>query len=276
MSLSLIVSSPLKAQQTAPPNRGWLFTYAVTGSLSANREDTSGFVFDVAIWRGTVRIAVRSGPMRALTGDRGAMLLRTGDSALIVLNPARQEALLTRAGELNSVLGGAMGSMQITVTDAASSTMATGAGPRVAGFATRRVDLAQRYTMQAAAGTLRRMARTEQVLQLDVSRVVARLDPGFRLFSEQFARSLGAPAPVRQALRALERGIAADFVMQSHLTSITVSANDTLRAESRSAVSEFRSDIVDPTTFVVPPGYRITEMSRLLQPRPRPATVPPP
>ena len=273
--LGVSITSALPAQRV-PRDRAWLFTWTVTGAVAGTARDTGESVVDVAIWRGVARLTVRRGALRALTGERGVLLLLASDSTITLVNPVRQEALVAQSTEFNSLLGGAIGSMQFDVSDVASRTTARGAGPRLLGFATRRVELAQHYSLQVGTGTVRRSLRTEQLHQLDVSRDVATLDPGFRAFSEHFARSLGVPAVVRSSLRALERDVPAGFLMQSHTTSITVVGSDTLRTETRSAVSTFRTDAVDTTTFAVPRGYRITEMSRLLHSRTRPGGVPPP
>ena len=272
--LGASITTALPAQPV-PRDRAWLFTWTVTGGVAGSARDTGESVVDVAIWRGVARIAVRSGALRAVTGERGVLLLRADDSTIALVNPVRQEAVVAQATDLNSLLGGAIGSMQLDVSDAASRTTARGAGPRILGFATRRVDVAQHYALQVGTGSMRRSLYTEQVHQLDVSRDVAKLDPGFRAFSEHFARSLGVPAAVRRSLRVLERDVPTGFLMQSHMTSTTVAGSDTLRTETRSAVSTFRTDAVDTTTFAVPAGYRITEMSRLLQSRTRHGGVPP-
>ena len=264
--------------QSPPRDRAWLFTYAVNGSVVGNPKDTGSLVFDVAIWRGVARIAARGGAWRALTGERGTVLVRDADSTVVALNPVRREALVAPATELSGLLGGMTGSVQMDVTDASSVTTARGAGPRLSGFSTRRVDLTQRYTVQVGNGTVKRSLRSDQLLELTLSRDVDRLDPGFRAFSEYFARSLAMPASVRRALRALERDVPVGFPLQSHSTSHTAVGSDTLRAETRSIVLMFRTEVIDTTTFEVPPSYRITEMSRLMQTRTRPlspATRPP-
>ena len=273
--LAAVVASTTLAQ-SQPRDRAWLFTYTVNGSVVGNPKDTGSMVFDVAIWRGVARITARGGALRALAGERGTVLLRTADSTVVALNPARQEALVAPATELSGLLGGGIpGAMQIDVTDVASVTTARGAGPRVSGFATRRVELTQRYTVQVGNGTVKRSLRTEQLLELTLSRDVDRLDSGFRAFSEFFARSLAVPAAVRRALRALERNIPVGFPLQSHSTSRTAVGSDTLRAEAQSTVSMLRTETVDTTTFAVPAGYRITEMSRLLHTRARPSSLAP-
>ena len=127
--------------QSPPCDRAWLFTYTVNGSVVGNPKDTGSMVFDVAIWRGVARITARGGAWRALTGARGTVLLRKADSTVVALNPVRQEALVAPATELSGMPGGITGSMQFDVTNASSVTTARGAGPRLSGFATRRVDL---------------------------------------------------------------------------------------------------------------------------------------
>lgn len=280
MTVTLLAAAVASTAHAQPPprDRAWLFTYHVTGSVVGNPKDTGNMVFDVAVWRGVARITARGGAWRALTGEGGTVLLRKADSTVVALNPARQEALVAPATELSALLGGMTGSMQLDVTDASSVTTSRGAGPRLSGFATRRVDLTQHYSLQVGNGTMKRSLSSEQLLELTLSRDVDRLDPGFRAFSDYFARSLAVPAAVRRALRALERDVPVGFPLQSHSTSQTAVGSDTLRAETRSIVSMLRTEVVDTTTFAVPPSYRITEMRRLMQTRARPlspATRPP-
>ena len=161
-----------------------------------------------------------------------------------------------------------MGAMQAVVSDAASVTHLRGAGPGLLGFTTRRVEFEQHYALMIASSTARRTVRSEQTVQLDVSHEIAGLDPGFVAFNEYFARSLGVPGAVRQALRAVERDLTIAFPLQSVTTTVAVSGPDTLRTQSHSAVSAFRTEAVDTNTFRVPADYRITDMSRLLQSRP--------
>lgn len=269
--LAAFVGTPLSAQKSAPRDRAWLFTYTLNAAIAGSARDTGGVVLEVAIWRGIARIEVRSGPLRSLTGDRGTLLLRGADSTITVLNPTKHDALAGRAQDLGLLLGGAMGAMQAEVSDAVSVTHLRGAGPTLLGYATRRVEFEQQYDIRIGSATARRSVRSEQTMQLDVSRVIARLDPGFVAFNEYFARSLGVPGAVRQALRAAEGDLAAGFPLQSVTTTVAVSGVDTLHTQSHSAVSAFRTEAVDTNTFRVPADYRITDMSRLLQSRPRPA-----
>jgi hypothetical protein len=48
-------------------------------------------------------------------------------------------------------------------------------------------------------------------------------------------------------------------------TALTVSGSDTLQMVTRSEMTALRRAPVDTTTFFLPAGYRVTEMSRLLQ-----------
>jgi hypothetical protein len=165
-------------------------------------------------------------------------------------------------------MGGPAGTAQFTVTEVQSATRQLGSGPRALGSATRRAELSQQYALAIRAGTVQRQLRTEQQLVLDISRDVGRLDPGFRAFSEQFARALGVPGPVRAQLRAAERGVPEGFPVATTTTTLTVSGADTLRTTTRAEASALRRQRVDTSTFAVPTGFRVTEMGRLLQRRP--------
>ena len=251
---------------SAAPAQGWNFTYSVTVSAAGRASDDGGLTLDVAIWHGTARITVRDGALRTLTGDHGTMLVRSSDSTIVVLNPTRRDALVARANELGAlVAGGQAGAVPIDVSAVWSATHQRGAGPRMFGFATQRVEIAQRYTVQLASPTVKRSIRTVQAVQLDISRDLQKLDPGFRAFSELFARALDMPAAVRAALLAVERGVPRGFPVRSSTTAQTVVGSDTLRTERRAEVTAFSRGPVDTATFAVPSGYRVTEMRRLLQ-----------
>jgi hypothetical protein len=225
--LMVLASPDVSAQRTTA--QGWQFSYAVRPTADGKPIVGGEMVFDVAIWNGVARIAVRQGPMQPLTGDSGVILLRATDSTLAIVNVARREVLRASLGELGAAMGGPAGSAQLSVTDVRSTTRQMGSGPRTLGSPTRRAALTQRYTLAIRAGTMQRELRTEQQLVLDISRDIARLDPGFRAFGEQFARALGVPGPVRVRLRAAERGLPEGFPVSTTTTTLTVSGSDTLR-----------------------------------------------
>jgi hypothetical protein len=263
--------------QAAPQPVGWAFRYGIVASAAGRPLENGTVQMDVAIWHGIARITVRSGPLRAIAGDNGTILVRSQDSSVVVLNPARREALVATPDELGALLGGAAAGMQVAVSDVTSVTRPRGSGPTTAGFATQRVELEQQYTLEVKAATAKRSIHTAQRVQLDVSRPVQRLDPGFRAFAQHFARSLGVPGPVRAQLRAAERRVPDGFPLHITTSAVTVAGTDSLRTESEATVTAFRTEAVDTATFLVPAGYRITEMRRLLQPRGRaPASSPPP
>ena len=227
--------------------------------------------YDVTIWRGVVRIAVRSGPMQRLAGENGILLVRAADSVISIVNPARREILQVASAEFASLLsGGPPGGMRLTVSDVSSRTRVLGKGDPLGTYATQRHQLDQRYTLQVAATNMQRNIRNEQVTTLDISRDIDRLDPGFRAFAEQFARSLGQPSAVRRALITATRPPLRGFPVRSTTQAVTMSGTDTLRSETRTAISAPHREVVDSMSFRVPPEYRVTDMSRLLRPRRQP------
>lgn len=258
------------AQSPAGRNGAWLFTYTISPTASGRAVQGGEQVMDVAIWRGITRIVVRRGALRSMTGDAGTMLLQSTDSTLAVINPARREVLTGALNDLAALMGGPGSTAPLEVADIQSVTHARGNGDASHGYVTRRVELAQRYTLRVNAPGMKRELRTEQVVTLDISRDIARLDTGFRRFAEQFARSLGLPEPVRRQLRAAERGIPSGFPVRTTTVGVTVAGSDTLRTTTRAELTHLRREAVDTSTFVVPSDYRVTEMTRLLQQRRKP------
>lgn len=253
------------AQAAAPAPTAWRFTWTIAPTADGKPIAGGSMVLDVAIWKGTVRISSQDGPLRTLTGADGTILLRTTDSTLSVIKPARQEVLSAAAGDLGALIGGPASGFPLEVSDVSSTTRMTGTGARAFGYATRRVELTQRYTLQVNTPTVRRSLRTEQVHDLEISREIARLDPGFRTFAEQFARSLGLPSAVRTRLRAIERSMPEGVPVRAMTTAVTVSGTDTLHTTTRAEMSALRQERVDTMTFLIPAAYRVTDMSRLLQ-----------
>lgn len=250
---------------------GWAFTYTVGSSAAGRPTEGIDMAYDVLVWRGAARIRVRSGPMKRLAGDSGVILVRATDSVLSVINPARREVLQAAVGDLSTMFaGGAPGGMQIEVTDVTSGARARGRGEPLASFATQRHQLEQRYTIRVNANAVQRSIRTEQQIAVDASVQIDQLDSGFRAFAEQFARSLGQPAAVRRALLAAKRTPFRGFPVRTVTQSVTISGSDTLRSETRAAISAPRRTVVDTTAFRLPADYRITDMSRLLRPRRQP------
>lgn len=259
-------SSPTVSARDA----AWLFTYSIVPTAAGQAVKGGTQVMDVAIWNGVVRITVREGALRLMTGDRGTMLLRARDSMLFVINPARRDVLRGSLSDLGAMMGGPGGSAPLEVVDVRSATRDRGVAAPLLRYATRRVELTQRYTLRISAPGVKRELRTEQMMTVDVSRDIATLDAGFRVFADQFSWSPGLPDTVRRVLRAAERGMPAGFPVRSTTVGTTVAGSDTLRTTTRSELTQFRREAVDTTTFVVPADYRLTEMTRLLQQRRRP------
>ena len=248
--------------------QAWHFVYTVRPTAAGKPIAAGEMVLDVAIWKGIARITVGHSPLRSVTGDSGVMLLRANDSTLAIVNPVRREVLRASVSELSAQMGGPTASPQLTVSDVRSTTRLLGDGPRTMGRATRRAELTQRYTLSIRTATIQRQLRTEQQVVLDISREIARLDPAFRAFAMQFARTLGVPGPARKQLRALERGLPDGFPVRASTSAVTVSGSDTILTTTLAEASALRRGGVDTLTFLVPAGYRVTEMSRLLQRRP--------
>ncbi len=271
-AVALVVLTAVSAVAQAPgaTTPAWHFTYRVAPSAAGRPMAGGEQVMDVAVWKGIARITVRSGPLRSLAGDGGTMLLRAADSTLVVINATRREVLTGRMGDLGALMGGPGAAAPIEVGEVRSTTRGLGHGAPLLGYPTQRVELTQRYTLRLNAPGITRELRTEQTITLDVSRGVGRLDPGFGVFADHFARSLGLPETVRRQLRAAERSVPAGFPVRSTTEGLTVSGTDTLHTTTRAELTDLRRTAVDTASFGVPPGYRVTEMSRLLGPRSRP------
>ncbi len=266
----VICSAPVcaaRAQPAAVVPQAWAFTWSITPTANERPVNGGAVILDVAIWRGSVRISVREGPMRLLTGDGGTLLLKATDSTLAVVKPARREVLTASASDLGALMGGPGNGIPLGISDVSSVTRIRGDGARAFGYRTRRVELAQRYTLTVSTPTMRRTIQTQQTHDIDISRDIARLDPGFGIFADHFARSLGLPGAVRARLRAVERSVPDGVPVRATIAAVTVSGSDTLRTATRVEMTALRREAVDTTTFVIPVGYRITEMSRLQQQR---------
>ncbi len=256
------------AQPAAARTQAWLFTYSVTPSADGKPLPGGDVLLEVAIWAGSARITVRQGALKAMTGENGTILIRTDDSTMAIVNPVTREVLKVATGEFGALMSGPIGAVPLEVSDVTSVTHDRGLDVRRLGYSTRRVELTQGYTLRLNAPVAQRSLRTDQQLQLSVSRDIGRLDAGFRAFAEQFGRSLALPASVRRKLRESERAVPAGFPVRSVTKAVTVSGSDTLRTTTRAEMTALRRERVDTSTFAIPAGFRITEMSRLMQ-RPR-------
>ncbi len=276
MALVCIAIAPdSAAAQSAKPARigampqGWSFLWTLTPQTEGRPVTGEAQVLDVAIWRGIARITVRAGALRSFTGEAGTMLLRSRDSVLAMVNPTRRETLTGTLSELAVMMGGAVSSA-VDVHDVHSTTRLIGAGAPILRFATRRAELTQRFTLLVNTAGMKRELRNEQVVTLDISRDVARLDPAFPVFAEQFARTLGVPLAMRRELRAAERGVPPGFPVRTVTTAVTIVGRDTVRTSTRAELTRLRWESVDTTTFVAPTDFRVTEMRRLIQRSGRP------
>ena len=272
--VGVLLASAHAAAQTvpvarpAPRTQAWLFSYATSVSATGRTGPGPSLTFDVAVWNGVARVTVRGTDFTALTGVRGALLVRAGDSLLLAVNPDKREVLRLPPGQLGNLIGGAVfGGMQLDVSEVSSTLRRGGAGPRIEGHASQHVTLEQRYTMTIGMNTVRRVIRSRQRVELDVSTSLSRLDRGFDAFARQVVRNVGTPAAVRAWLLPLERGLPRGFPLRSVTTAVAISGSDTVETKSESTISGLRREAVDTTMFRVPPDFRVTELSRLLQPR---------
>lgn len=260
--------APARAQVGATgASQAWAFTYTVGTTSEGQDVQGAAMVCDVRIWKGIAQVVVRSGPMRAITGERGVLLVSASDSALTIVDPQRREVLRAGSGDLAALMSPGQGGVRFDVSEVRSASRARGRGVSLDRYATQRMELDQRYTLQVTAGTMRRTLRNEQVITVDVSQAIERLDPGFRAFAERFAAALGQPREVRAALRAREGRVLRGVPVRTVTAALTISGSDTLRSETTAVLSALRREAVDTTTFRVPADYRVTDVNRLLRPR---------
>lgn len=268
--LACAVGTPAPAQRAATPERtqAWRFRHATTVETSRTAAGSApGLVMDVTIWNGIARVTFAGAAGGTLTGPRGALLVRAGDTLMAMVNPDRREVLVLPSTQLGTLLGGAPGGATMEVGDVSSTVRRGGAGPRIEGHATQHASVDQQFTITGGPATMRRTLRMEQHLELDISASLSRLDRGFEAFATQLLRSVGTPPAAVARLRALQRTLPAGFPARTVTTAITIAGGDTLRTTSTAAISQLRREPVDTTLFVVPGDYRVTELARLLQPR---------
>ena len=246
----------------------WLFSYATTVTANGRAATGPGLAFDVAVWRGVARVTVRGGAFAAVTGARGALLVRAGDTLIVAINPDKREVLVLPSGQLGDLIGGPVpGGLQLDISDVSSTIRRGGAGPRVEGHASQHLMIQQAYTMTIGINAMRRTIRNRQQVELDVSPSLSRLDRGFAAFAEQVVAGIGTPAAVRAMLRPLQRSLPPGFPVRSVTTAVIISGSDTVNTKSESAITGLRREVVDTTLFQAPPDFRVTELRRLLQPR---------
>jgi hypothetical protein len=265
LALTVTAATGLLAQRSTPP-RGWQFRYTIGTDTPDGASRGQEIVFDVTVWRAQARVAVRGGPLRMLVGDSGYVLVTSADTMVTAVNPTRREVLRLGSGGLAP--SGPMG-MAVAISDVVVRTQRRGAGARIAGFATERVESQQAYTMTVTAGSMRRSLRTDLRMAVEQSAAVLRLASGFGAFRDRVLTTLQPAAVARDTLRQHLRVFETAFPLSMHTTGSIVSGADTSMIATRGRLSDFRRIDVDTATFVPPAGFRVTEMRRLLQPRPR-------
>jgi hypothetical protein len=269
---AMLLAQAVVAQAGPLPSNGWTFQYEMsTMTAAAQPVPAADLLLNVEIWRGNARITVKRGALQSLTGAGGMILLRAGDSVLTIVKPDRREVLLVSSGELASIMGRSPNGPNIDVTNVSSTFTDRGASRPAFGYVGRSGELMQRFTLRLSSSTIRREIATQQKVNLVVSEAIARLDPGFKLFASRFARGFGQPAAIRRALEPLEQRVPSGFPLMTGTLSRVISGADTLETTTLVRVLALKRAVVDTTQFTLPADYRVTEMSRLLQPR-RPAT----
>ncbi len=245
-----------------------MFGYATTVTATGRAASGPTLAFDVAVWQGVARVTMRGGAFAAVTGARGALLVRAGDTLMFAINPEKREVLVLPSAQLGTLLGGPVpGGLQFDVSDVSSTIRRGGAGPRVEGHASQRVTVQQKYTMTIGMNAMTRTIRNQQQVDLNVSPSLSRLDRGFEAFAEQVIGSSGTPSAVRAMLRPLQRNLPPGFPVRSVTTAVVIAGADTLQTRSESAISRLRREVVDTMIFTVPRDFRVTELNRLTQPR---------
>jgi hypothetical protein len=263
---ALCILSRSATAQSAPVANGWRFQYVLSNPAPGGTAARSDVVLDVAIWKDRVRVDVRGGPLKALAGDSGYVLLSAADTLLSVVNPSRREVLILGSAGLAAA---APIAMQMTVSGVTVTTRRVGAGARIAGFATEKVESAQAYSVQIANGSMSRTIKTVRQVTLQRSDAIARLSPGFLAFAEQFLQAFDQPGPVRTALRPRTLELRRGFPVTSQTVGYAIVGSDSARVDASGRLQQFRAERVDSAMFFPPTAYRVTEMSRLLQQRPR-------
>jgi len=261
-------AQPRPAVKSAPREQAWLFSYTASVTGIGRPGAGTSVTFDVAVRNGVARVTAGGGAFATLSGARGALLVRAGDTLISAINPDKREVLVLAASQLGTLLGGPVpDGLQFDVSEVSSTIRRGGAGPRIEGHASRHVTLEQRYTLTIGMNAMRRVIRTQQQVEVDVSSSLSRLDRGFDAFIGQVVSNSGTPASVLAVLRPLQRTMPSGFPRRSGTAAVVISGSDTLRTRSESAISRLRREVVDTMTFRIPHDFRVTELSRLLQPR---------
>ncbi len=270
LAVQLLIARVASAQRAPARTAGWAFEYASTTSSQGQMVPALDLALDVVVWRGVARVTVRRGGLRTMTGTDGVILIRANDSVLTVVNPQRREALRVAPGDLGGTMGGGASGMQVQVSVIANTTRDIGAGTVSNGYPTKRIEQERTYTVEIGTPTLRRKVWTRQRIVTLLSNSVLKLDAGFVAFATQFLRPLGQPAAVYRALNPNARTAPQGFPLFVGTTMAVVTGGDSIETQTAAIVTRLRAQQVDTTSFLIPTGYRVTEMSRLLQQRAQP------
>lgn len=269
--LSAARPAPRPASRPVPRATGVTFKYRMTSSSDDKRAREMKNVFaTVSMQDGNIRMDYLEG--LTPTGQKNGYVLVQGETGkFIVVNPKDKQAMVMTADGFGSGLGALMNNpmLRMTISNTSFRYKDMGAGEPILGYKTRRVRTWYSSTMELKA----MMMPDQKVVSNDSSDqwIATGIDVGGAKNMEAWARSFasGVKSTNPELAAELKKYTSEYGRSGMALKSITYSTQtdkkgkvtaDTLTME----ITELKTGAIDPSTFEVPKGYEVMDMSQMM------------
>lgn len=261
----------LAAARPAPRATGATFKYRITSTSSDKRTREARAVFaNVSMQDGNIRMDYIEG-MTPMGQKNGYVIVQGETGRFIVVSPKDKQAMIMTADGFGSGLGALMNNpmLKMTMSNTSFRFKDMGAGETMLGYKTRRVRTWYTSTMELKAT----MMPDQKVVTSDSSDqwIATGIDVGGPKNMEAWARSFAS------GVKSTNPELAAELKKYTNeygksglaLKSITYSTQtdkkgkvtaDTVTME----VTELKTGDIDPSTFEIPKGYQVTDMSQMM------------
>lgn len=259
------IAAVLALALPAGPARDAVDGYVVTQRVTTNAGTPSGTV-RIKIASGRVRLEFEGVQQQGV--PEGVYFILRDDGRTMIVVPGQKSVMLMDANALANGIQSALGNFGAMQLSNVSATVdQLGAGERIAGYATRKYRVTQRYT--ATLTMMGRVQRTtyESTSELWTAGEIPALDAGFDRFTRSFGGlvSGGAHGTAKEVTDAMRGKAPTGFPVRSVITSVVTPAGRApVRTLTTVEVSEITRGSIPATDFEVPTGYQITDMTQLM------------
>jgi hypothetical protein len=250
--------------------RGVTFTYQVTGTASQKQGGMGSMRMKVTMADGNARMEFTEGTANPMMKNGSYMLLQSAERRMLIVNPKDRNAIALDAEGMGMAMGAMADNpmLKVSYTNSSFSYKDVGAGEAILGYPTRKYETQYGTTMEMRILGMKRTQTTQSQTVMWVAKGLK--DLADRATFEAWGKSFGSG--VRQTnpeLAAQMKQFQDEYADGMALRQRTISTMtdekgkvtvDTVQAE----VVELAKTDVDPSLFVLPSNYQVTDMRQAM------------